>query len=108
MRAMLDRAAERLGAVIMGVLNVVDVDQVVMGGEHFRSVQDIFLPVLRTWVEERAFRRRVAPVRVSVTELGEEAAAIGAASVVFQTLVPSEVLLRPGYGNSTLQGRSAK
>ena len=94
LRAMLNRAAERLGAALMGVLNVVDVDQVVIGGDHFRSVKDVFLPVLRTWVEQRAFRRRVAAVRVSVAELGEEAAAIGAASVVFQTLVPSEPAVR--------------
>jgi predicted NBD/HSP70 family sugar kinase len=76
----------------MGALNLVDVDQVVMRGEHFRAVQDVFLPVIKTWVEGRAFRRHVAAVQLNVTEMGEEAAAIGAASVVFRSLVPNEFI----------------
>jgi predicted NBD/HSP70 family sugar kinase len=91
--ALLTGAAERVGAALMSALNLADVDQVVIGGEHFRAVQEIFLPVIRTWVEQRPFRRRIAPVGVSVTEMGEEAAAIGAASVALNTFVPSD--LRP-------------
>lgn len=94
--ALLKRAAERLGAALMSALNLTDVDRVVMGGEHFRAVQEVFLPVVRAWVEERAFRRRVAPARVSVTEMGEEAAAIGAASVAFQSLIPHELSVPVG------------
>lgn len=96
LKALLDRAAGQLGAALMGALNLTDVDQVVIGGEHFRAVQEVFLPVIRSWVEDRAFRRRVAPARVSVTELGEEAAAIGAASVALHTLVPHELSVPAG------------
>ena len=91
---LLNRAAERLGAALLSTLNLVDVNQVVIGGQHFRAVQDVFLPVIKTWVEGRAFRRHVAAVQVNVTEMGEEASAIGAASVVFHTLVPNELALR--------------
>ena len=88
--SLLRRAAERVGAALLTALNLTDVDRVVIGGEHFRVVKPIFLPTIRTWVETRAFRRQVASVVVTVSELDEEVAAIGAASVAFDTLLPNE------------------
>lgn len=83
------RAAERMGAALLSAVNLADVNQVVVGGEHFHLVEPVFLPILRRWVEEQAFRGKVAPVRITVATLGEEANAIGAAAVAFQALVPN-------------------
>lgn len=90
------RAAERMGAALLSAVNLADVNQVVVGGEHFHLVEPVFLPILRRWVEEQAFRGQVAPVRISVATLGEEANAIGAAAVAFQALVPNGGSARAG------------
>lgn len=88
LRDLLGRAAERLAAGLVTVVNITDVDEVVLGGAHFAAVAPIFFPVVKDRVEARAFRRGVARVHVRMASLGEEANAIGAAAIVFHTLLP--------------------
>ena len=52
-----------MAAGILTVVNLVDVDEVIIGGEHFRAVEQIFLPVIRDALATRAFRRQIAPPR---------------------------------------------
>lgn len=86
---LLARSAERLGAALLSAVNLVDVNQVVLGGLHFQVVAPVFLPIIRRWVEGRAFRSRIAPTKVSVTTLGEESSAVGAAALALHSLVPN-------------------
>ena len=85
----LAEAAEKMAAGILTVVNLVDVNDVIIGGEHFRAVEQIFLPVIRERFETRAFRRQIAPVHVTVSAF-EAASAVGAASLVFQTQLPPQ------------------
>jgi predicted NBD/HSP70 family sugar kinase len=100
--ALVQRAAERMALAILSVLNIVDVGDVVIGGEHFHDVEKVFLPVIRERIEQRAFRRRVALTRVTVSGLGEVATAIGAAALVFHSLLPG------GMPRQLVQERPAK
>ncbi len=92
--AILAAAAEKMAAALLTVVNLVDVDEVIIGGEHFRAVAQIFLPVIRERLETRAFRRQIAPVQVTLGAF-EAASAVGAASLVFQTLLPPQAQANP-------------
>jgi predicted NBD/HSP70 family sugar kinase len=92
--AIVTRAAEKVAAVLVSVLNVVEVDEIVIGGEHLVEVEEVFLPIIRDRVERRAFRRSIASTEVTVSSIGEVANAIGAAISVFHSQVPQHFTSR--------------
>ena len=92
--ALVTSAAEKMASALVSVLNVVDVDEVVLGGEHLDEVEEVFLPIIRDHIEHRAFRRRIASTAVSVSDIGEIANAMGAAALVFHTLLPDGLPVR--------------
>jgi predicted NBD/HSP70 family sugar kinase len=100
--AILTEAAEKMAIGLLSVVNLIDVDEVIIGGEHFRAVEQVFLPVIRERLETRAFRRHIAPVEVTVSVF-EAANAVGAASLVFHTLLPSGAQYKPLAGRPTSQ-----
>jgi predicted NBD/HSP70 family sugar kinase len=81
-------AGEKMAAAIINAVNVLDVNEVVIGGDHFREVQEVFLPIIRARLETRAFRRQVAATKVTTSGIGEIASALGAATLVFHALLP--------------------
>lgn len=92
--AILTEAAEKMASGILTAVNLVDVDEVIIGGEHFRAVEQIFVPVIRERLSARAFRRQISPVQVTVSAFGA-ASAVGAASLVFQTQLPPQAQSKP-------------
>jgi len=94
---LLAAAAAKLATALLTVVNLVDVDEVIIGGEHFRAVAQIFLPVIRGALAARAFRRPIAATKVTVSDL-EAADAVGAAALVFHTLLRSGPRTWPGGG----------
>jgi predicted NBD/HSP70 family sugar kinase len=86
--AIIKKAAEKMAAALVTVLNVVEVDEIVLGGEHLAQVQEVFVPIIRERVMRRAFRRRIAATHVTVSSIGEVANAIGAAILAFHSLLP--------------------
>ena len=88
------RAAEKMAAALVSVLNVVEVDEIVLGGEHLAEVHDVFVPIIRERVEHRAFRRSISATEVTVSSIGEVANAIGAAILVFHSLLPAHFTSR--------------
>jgi predicted NBD/HSP70 family sugar kinase len=88
-------AAEKTASALLSVVNILDVDEVVMGGEHFAAVEELFLPIIRDRLASRSFRRRIAGVSVTVSTLGEAANAIGAAELVLDSVLPSVSPRRP-------------
>jgi predicted NBD/HSP70 family sugar kinase len=88
-------AAEKTASALLSVVNILDVDEVVMGGEHFAEVEELFLPIIRDRLATRSFRRRIAGVSVTVSTLGEAANAIGAAELALDSVLPSVSPRRP-------------
>jgi len=102
---LLTRAAERLATALLTAVNLVDVDEVIIGGEHFRAVERIFLPIIRDVLRTRAFRRPIAATKITVSTL-EAANAVGAAALVFHTLLRPGAPARPGGGALNHRPRS--
>lgn len=86
-----DRAADLLGQALVGGVNLFDVDKVVLGGHHLQAVADRFVPRVAAALRDYPLRRVIRPVALECSALGEAAGAIGAASVVFDALLPSDV-----------------
>jgi predicted NBD/HSP70 family sugar kinase len=98
-------AAEKLATALLTVVNLVDVDEVIIGGEHFRAVEQIFLPIIRDVLTSRPFRRPISATRVTVSSL-EAANAVGAAALVFHTLLRSRPP-RPSTTHAPAASRAA-
>ncbi|MGC2484757.1 MAG: ROK family protein [Acidimicrobiales bacterium] len=98
--ALFERAGQLLAQALLGAVNLFDVDAVVIGGHHFTQAATWLLPPVRDVVETRTMRRGVRPVSVTCSLVGEAASAIGAASVVFDRLLPGGVL---GGSNGRIQ-----
>ena len=87
--AILTLAAEKTASALLSVVNILDVDEVVMGGEHFGEVEELFLPIIRDRLASRSFRRQIAGISVTVSTVGEAANAVGAAELVLDSVLPS-------------------
>lgn len=101
LKQLLRDAASKMSAGLLSAVNLLDVDELVIGGEHFQEVQDIFLPVIRDRLKTRAFRRQIAPTSVALSGSGEAANAVGAAALVFHSLLPRLKIRNSRAGEAT-------
>jgi predicted NBD/HSP70 family sugar kinase len=85
----LTRAGRLLAQALLGAVNLFDVDSVVIGGHHFQQASEWLFPPVEAAVQNLAMRRGVRSVSVKCSLVGEAAGAVGAASVVFDKLLPS-------------------
>jgi predicted NBD/HSP70 family sugar kinase len=81
----LRRAAWRMGCGVVSLVNLLDVELIVLGGRSMRSVGDIFRGEVERVVAERAMASDLRPMRVELSRVGEDAAAVGAAALVMHT-----------------------
>lgn len=75
-------AATRLGQALASVVSVLDVDRVVLGGPALRHVAELVRTRVAKVVEAQVWASEVRPVRVETALIGEDAGAVGAASLV--------------------------
>jgi predicted NBD/HSP70 family sugar kinase len=76
------RSAESLGYGVASLVNVLDVELVVLGGSGFRDADDLYRDEVQRVVEERIMARDRRSVRVELSKAGEDAGAVGAASLL--------------------------
>jgi predicted NBD/HSP70 family sugar kinase len=81
----LRRAAWRLGCGVVSLVNLLDVELIVLGGRSLGGVGDIFRGEVERAVAERAMAADLRPMRVELSRVGEDAAAVGAAALVMHT-----------------------
>ena len=86
---LLDRAGELLAQALTGAINLFDVDTVVLGGHHLQQASQWLTGPVERALRDRPMRRGVSEVTVVCSALGEAAGAVGAASTVFDRLLPS-------------------
>jgi predicted NBD/HSP70 family sugar kinase len=91
--ALLERAGRLLAQALLGAANLFDVDAVVLGGGHLLQAERWLVAPVETALRENAIRRGIRPIVVRRSDMGELAGAVGAASVVFDKLLPSDVNL---------------
>ena len=82
-RAVVDRVAGHLSDVAVSVTNVLDVELLVLGGPALGAVGGIYRDAVADALARRPIARHVHQVPVSLSPAGGNAAAIGAASLVF-------------------------
>lgn len=78
----LRQAATRLGQSLASVVSVLDVDRVVLGGPALRHVAELVRDRVAKVVRDQVWASRVRPVHVQTALIGEDAGAVGAASLV--------------------------
>ena len=86
--ALFERSGELLAQALVGCVNLVDVDTVVLGGHHLQQAARWLTGPVERELSDRPMRRGVRPVSVVCSALGEAAGAVGAASTVFDRLLP--------------------
>lgn len=75
-------AATKLGQALASVVSVLDVDRVVLGGPALRHASDLVRTQVSKVLSKQVWAPEVRPVQVTPALIGEDAGAIGAASLV--------------------------
>jgi predicted NBD/HSP70 family sugar kinase len=91
-RTLVDEAAGRLGIVVGGLLNLLNPAMVVLGGE-LSSAGELLLAPLRAALRDRALSTSVAETTLLASELGDRAIAVGAATLVLESVLRTPALL---------------
>jgi predicted NBD/HSP70 family sugar kinase len=92
----ISRLAIRIGRGVCAAATLLDVDTIVFGGPTWQVLADRLLPVIEPMVVRSPFVRATHPTTVVTTTLGENVAAVGAASLVLDQALsaqPSSLLL---------------
>ncbi|RCG25357.1 ROK family transcriptional regulator [Sphaerisporangium album] len=82
-REVVGEVAARLADAAVGIVNMLDIDLIVLGGPALHRVAELYRDVVAEAVATRPLARRLHQVRVELSPIAADAAAIGAASLVF-------------------------
>lgn len=94
-RALIQRAADVVGALATIAAQLVDADLMVFGGPYWEMVSEWYGTAARIALD-RSSARGTRPIRVLSSAMGDEVGAIGAASVILdRQFVPRQAGFRP-------------
>jgi predicted NBD/HSP70 family sugar kinase len=82
-REVIGEVAARLADAAVSIVNMLDIDLLVLGGPAMHHVAVIYRQVVAEAVATRPLARRLHTVQVETSPIATDAAAIGAASLVF-------------------------
>lgn len=88
-------AARHLGTGIVTLTNILDLDEVYLSGPGFADAGAIFATVVQQRLDSGTFMRGIHSVRVSMSHLGTEAAALGAAALILQQEIAPHSIRAP-------------
>ncbi len=92
-------AAEYLGIVVAGLLNLMNPSMVVMGGD-LAGLGELLLVPLRETAQSRTLESSVAAAEIRASELGPQSVAMGAATLVLKAALEDSRLF-PAIENSS-------
>lgn len=81
----LTTAARDIGTAAVTLVNILDLELIVLGGRGLRHVTEIFRDEVARALATRPLARGTHTARVAVSTLGEDAAAVGAATIIFHS-----------------------
>ena len=93
---LLDRAADLIATALVTVVNLLDVGDIVMGGPFWERVAPRFQPRIAVGIASSPNRVTHHAVGVTVSAIGEDVAAVGAACLVLDDVLtprPSALLI---------------
>ncbi len=82
--ALIEESAGYLATAIVSTVNLLDLGQLYLAGPGFADAGAIYARAIRRRLDGVGFLRPVHPVRVELSEVGLESAALGAAAVALQ------------------------
>jgi predicted NBD/HSP70 family sugar kinase len=83
--SVLEKGAKRLGIKIAYLVNLLNPEVVIIGG-GLEEAPHIFLETIKKSIDSWAFEEAARSVRIIYSELGEDACALGAASLIIQKI----------------------
>ncbi|MBB5078825.1 ROK family transcriptional regulator [Nonomuraea endophytica] len=86
----IERLAIRIGRGVCAAATLLDVDTIVFGGPIWQVLADRMLPVIEPMVAGSPFVKATHPTAVLSTTLGENVAAVGAASLVLDQALSAQ------------------
>lgn len=84
-RRVIERVASYLGDCAVTIANALDVELLVIGGKAVTHVADIYRDKVAEYLQSRPLARKTHTVKVAVSEMAHDGAALGAASLVLHT-----------------------
>jgi predicted NBD/HSP70 family sugar kinase len=93
-REEVERSAYLLGCGIVSLVNILDVELVVLGGSGFRYVGEIYREAVSDVVRQRILAGDRRSVRVELSTAGEDAGAVGAASLLLDATYSPRLALQ--------------
>ena len=79
---LIQSSADALASVLVSITNVLDLDQIVLAGPGFGAAGQIYADAAAEQLRTGTFAREVHTTRISLSTMGADAAALGAASLV--------------------------
>lgn len=78
----LQKSATMLGYGVVSLVNLLDVELIVLGGKGFRDLGQFYKQEIEQVLHRRLIARQFRKVEINLSEAGEDAGALGAASLV--------------------------
>jgi predicted NBD/HSP70 family sugar kinase len=88
-RVLIEESADYLARGIVMLCNILDLDEVHLSGPGFARAGPIYSEVIKQRLDAGTFMRAIHPVGVTISHIGTESAALGAAALILQQeLIP--------------------
>ena len=78
-------SADALASALVSITNVLDLDQIILAGPGYGAAGQIYADAAAEQLQTSTFAREVHTTRVSLSTMGADAAALGAASLVLHS-----------------------
>lgn len=83
--ALIRQSADYLASCLVSINNVLDLDQVILAGPGFSTVGQIYADAAADQLARTGWSRSTSTVRVGLSSMGDDVAALGAASLVMHS-----------------------
>ncbi|WP_165069234.1 ROK family transcriptional regulator [Marisediminicola senii] len=100
-RGLIEASARYLGAGIVTLSNLLDLDEILLSGPGFTTAGEIYAETIHGMLQRGTFMRGIHSVTVKLSDLGVDAAAIGAATLVMQHQITPHSAINSRRVNAT-------
>ena len=105
-QTVLAEAGNHLGTALANVVNLLNPKRIILGGATPRAAKGLLLDPLLRSLKSRAFHRAVSSLEVMVSELGEEAPAVGACLIATKRIL-RDLCTKQGAGDLLAAGKTS-
>lgn len=84
-RELIENSAFYLAKALVSITNLLDLDRIILSGPGFSSAAEIYLSRATAELESHSFSRAIHQTTISLSEAGQDAAALGAAALVLHS-----------------------